>query len=79
MARPTDNSPRVKAAFYRRYVELYGELPLNGRGGFNQSKVPEWYDNLIWNEPHLPLQWEAQINELMDYRKNTITRILSKS
>jgi hypothetical protein len=34
--KPTDNSRAVKAAFYKRYIDLYGESPLNGRRGFNE-------------------------------------------
>jgi hypothetical protein len=78
MASPTDTLPGVKAAFYRRYVELYGEDTLNGRTGFDRSKVPEWYDDLIWNEPRLAMQWEARIEDLLDYRISRISSILSK-
>ena len=40
MVRPTDESPMIKAAFFKRYVELYGETPLNGRSGFEDSTYP---------------------------------------
>ena len=54
MVRPTDNSRAIKAAFYMRYVELYGEEPLIGRTGFRKSLVPAWYSQLKWNQPYLP-------------------------
>jgi len=78
MAQPTDNLPGVKAAFYRRYIELYGESTLNGRMGFDLSKVPEWYGDLTWNEPRLSIGWEARIEDFLEYRVRRITEILSK-
>ena len=76
--RPTDNSESIKAAFYMRYIELYGELPLNGRSGFKASKVPSWYSELTWNDPPLPSKWENNINKLLTYRTQRITGLLSK-
>lgn len=76
--RPTDNSKPIKAAFFRRYIDLYGETPLNGRRGFNESLVPEWYNELEWNEPVLPIEWEAKIEKLLKYRTKRITHLLRK-
>ena len=76
--RPTDNSKTIKAAFYKRYIDLYGETPLNGRIGFNESLVPDWYDELNWNDPPLPMEWESNIDKLLEYRTNRITRLLNK-
>lgn len=76
--RPTDNSELIKAAFYMRYIELYGELPLNGRAGFKQSMAPVWYSELAWNEPPLPMGWEENINKLLNYRTQRLTGLLSK-
>ena len=44
--RPTDNSTKIKGMFFKRYIDLYGEVPLNGRSGFRHSKVPDWYEEL---------------------------------
>ena len=44
--RPADNSKDIKAAFYKRYIDRYGESPLTGRSGFNDSLVPSWYGEL---------------------------------
>ena len=74
--RPTDNSKAIKAAFYKRYIDLYGEGSLNGRSGFKVEEVPVWYDSLIWNEPHLPDGWEVNIKELMLYRTKRISHLL---
>ncbi|EPQ8526863.1 hypothetical protein ACUWUW_004396, partial [Vibrio vulnificus] len=76
--RPTDNSQAIKAAFYKRYLSLYGESPLNGRSGFDDSLVPKWYSQLNWNEPPLPPQWEQKIDNLLSYRTKRITEIMSK-
>ncbi len=76
--RPTDNSKAIKAAFYKRYVDLYGESPLNGRSGFNQSLVPSWYRELKWNDAPLPNHWEENIKKLLTYRTQRITGLLNK-
>jgi hypothetical protein len=77
--RPTDNSMAIKSAFYKRYIDLYGERPLNGRSGFNESLVPDWYGKLSWNEPSLPQEWEANVEKLLKYRTERIKRILEKT
>jgi hypothetical protein len=76
--RPTDNSKIIKAAFYKRYIALYGESPLNGRSGFNDSLVPSWYHELKWNESPLPLRWESNIEKLLTYRTKRITELMKK-
>ena len=76
--RPTDNSTTIKAAFYKRYVELYGEAPLNGRRKFNESLVPDWYNELLWNKPVLPEKWESNIEKLLKYRTKRIKEIMKK-
>lgn len=74
--RPTDNSKLIKSVFYKRYIDLYGESPLNGRSGFNVSLVPAWYNDLIWNEPPLPVSWESNIDNLLNYRTRRITELM---
>ena len=76
--KPTDKSKAIKAAFYKRYIDLYGEFPLNGRSGFNESLVPNWYNELNWNEPSLPEGWEPNIEKLLKYRTQRITGILNR-
>ena len=76
--RPTDNSKAIKAAFYMRYIELYGESPLNGRAGFKESLVPDWYSELEWNEPPLPGNWQQNTEDLLQYRTRRLTGLLSK-
>lgn len=76
--RPTDNLRAIKAAFYKRYIDLYGESPLNGRSGFNESLVPSWYITLNWNVPPLPKNWESNIEKLLKYRTERITGLLNK-
>lgn len=76
--RPTDNSPAIKAAFYMRYIELYGEDTLIGRSGFRKSLVPDWYGELKWNQPYLPADWQDNIDQLLSYRTKRITHIMSR-
>jgi len=76
--RPTDNSKAIKAAFYMRYIDLYGESPLNGRSGFDESLVPAWYKDLKWNNPPLPANWENNIRKLLDYRTKRITALIHR-
>ena len=76
--RPTDNSRAIKAAFYMRYIELYGEEPLIGRSGFRISRVPDWYSQLKWNQPYLPADWRENTERLLTYRTKRITHIINK-
>ena len=76
--RPTDNLRAIKAAFYKRYIDLYGESPLNGRSGFNESLVSSWYSELNWNVPPLPKNWDSNIEKLLKYRTERITGLLNK-
>jgi len=76
--RPTDNSKPTKGAFYKRYMDLYGEHPLNGRTDLNEKLVPEWYDDLNWNEPVLPIGWEEKIKNLLKYRTRRITDLMER-
>lgn len=75
--RPTDNSDAIKSVFYKRYIDLYGESPLNGRSGFRSELVPDWYDELDWNVPPLPKDWESNIERLLTYRRQRITGLMS--
>jgi hypothetical protein len=76
--RPTDNSAAIKASFYKRYIDLYGESPLGGRSGFIEDLVPEWYDKLCWNDPPLPNNWELNIERALKYRTSRITDIMKR-
>ncbi|KAF0208125.1 MAG: hypothetical protein FD171_1282 [Actinobacteria bacterium] len=74
--RPTDNSAAIKAAFYQRYIDLYGEAPLNGRVGFRSELVPTWYESLVWIDPPLPADWSRKIEALLRYRTKRITQLM---
>jgi hypothetical protein len=74
--RPTDNSTILKSIFYKRYIDLYGEETLNGRNGFIEARVPDWYSAIEWNPPLLPADWKKKIDALLGYRKNRITLLL---
>lgn len=74
--RPTDNSDAIKAVFYKRYIDLYGETQLNGRCGFRESMVPDWYNQLSWNDPLLPKNWIESVDMLLEYRRDRITNLM---
>lgn len=76
--RPTDNSNILKSIFYKRYIDLYEETTLNGRKGFKETEIPNWYSEIEndWNEPFLPKNWKTNIDALLHYRKSRITNIL---
>ena len=77
--RPTDNSSAIKVAFYNRYIDLYGEASLNGRIGLKKDLIPDWYSELVWNEPVLPGSWEQNIERLLKYRTKRITGLMKKT
>jgi hypothetical protein len=77
--RPTDNSPEIKSVFYKRYIELYGEETLSGRGGFKHDSVPDWYSEIEWNTPYFPGDWKRKIDKLLDYRKQRIVTLLQNA
>ena len=79
MVRPTDNSPAIKAAFYKRYIQLYGETSLHRRSNFNESLVPDWYGDLHWNEPEMPPGWETNVDKLLEYRTKRIKEMLERA
>ena len=74
--RPTDNSQVIKSIFYKRYIDLYGESPLQGRNEFISRKVPDWYDQLKWNEPFCPANWEERVNNLLEYRTQRLAQLI---
>jgi len=76
--RPTDNSEALKAIFYKRYIDLYGESPLQGRSGFEHQLVPSWYKKLRWNEPILPADWKVKTDKLLSYRTRKIERAIER-
>ena len=77
--RPTDQSPEIKKVFFRRYIELYGEETLCDMRGFKYSAVPQWYNEMQWNEPVLPVNWRERIDNLVQYRTDRIESILSNT
>ncbi len=77
--RPTDNSETIKAVFFKRCIELYGETPLNGWRTFSESRLPPWYEELQWNKPQLPANWESATDALLRYRTKRIRDILNRN
>ena len=71
-AKPTDHMDNIKACFYKRHLELYGNN-LVGLGDFKEDLLPEWYDEIQWADPILPGDWKSRTRSLLEYR----TRYLS--
>lgn len=74
--RPTDNSRVIKSIFFKRYIDLYGENTLNGRSGFKEDTIPDWYSEIQWNDLFLPDNWQRNIDKLLEYRRRRIEEIL---
>lgn len=77
LAKPTDSLPGVRIAFFIRHIELYGISTLPGCNSLRKEAVPNWYQDLEWNEPVLPANWESRIEKLMKYRFSRLTKILA--
>ena len=67
LTKPTDKMENIKICFYKRHIDLYGENFL-GMRGFNHSFVPEWYSEIKWLEPKLPVNWKQNLDRLIEYR-----------
>lgn len=78
-AKPTDQMISIKKCFYKRHLNLYGSN-LIGIGKSKKSFAPEWYDDIEWKEPSLPINWKEKIDKLLDYRhKHLKNKYLIKS
>lgn len=66
-AKPTDHLDIIKACFYKRHLDLYGNN-LIGLRSFNESLLPEWYDEIKWADPVLPSEWKSRAHNLLKYR-----------
>lgn len=74
-AKPTDHLDEIKKCFFKRHLDLYGNN-LIGLSNFNESQLPEWYDEVEsnWAEPILPDDWEKRIENLLKYRKDYLIK-----
>ena len=66
--KPTDKFESVKIAFYKRHIDLYGDN-FYAEKDFNKSYIPEWYYEINWLDPVLPVDWEIKVNNLLAYRR----------
>ena len=76
MAKPTDGTEGIRFAVLKRYFDLYGDNHSGGFGGLNLPERLNWYDELKWNEPIEPKDWESRIEKLDNFRKEKIRRLL---
>ena len=67
LMKPTDKFETVKIAFYKRHLELYGNN-LFSEKDFDETFAPDWYSDIVWNEPVLPDNWQEKIDNLLNYR-----------
>ena len=73
LTKPTDKSEIIKIVFFKRYFDLYKHITqLPALSDFKEHLVPEWYHDIVWNEPFLPIDWEFRIQNLLIYRKKSI-------
>lgn len=67
-AKPTDSMKSIKACFYQRHMELYGNNVI-GLGELKAECVPSWSNEIDWLEPVLPIDWKVKIDYLLAYRE----------
>lgn len=72
-AKPTDHMLSIKACFFKRHLELYGNN-LTGLDSFNESLLPNWYGEIAWADPILPDDWEKKVRNLLKYRCDYLER-----
>ncbi|KAA6336016.1 hypothetical protein EZS27_015791 [termite gut metagenome] len=72
LMKPTDKCRSIKLAFYKRYIDLYGNN-LYTEKGFDETLVPGWYSEIKWLNPILPENWEKRIDNLLKYRKEYLS------
>lgn len=72
-AKPTDHMLSVKACFYKRHLQLYGNN-LIGLDSFDESLLPDWYGDIVWANPVLPDDWEVKVRSLLSYRREYLER-----
>lgn len=68
LTKPTDKNESIKLCYYQRHIDLYGENFLH-MSGFKQKLLPEWYNEINWIDPILPLDWKEKIDLLIKYRE----------
>ncbi len=76
LAKPTDSLPAVMVVFFKRHIELYGEGILPRISSLKEACVPNWYENLKWNDPIRPGSWETRVQELLQYRRKRLRDLL---
>lgn len=73
LAKPTDLLVSVKACFYQRHIDLYGNN-VCGASNYNASLLPGWYEEIEWREPMLPADWKVRIESLLKYRDDHLKK-----
>jgi len=77
-AKPTDGLSAVRVAFFKRYIDLYSEASLPGLRELDNDALPKWYDEIEWNDPILPPDWEENLEKLFDYRVDRLKKLFAR-
>jgi hypothetical protein len=77
-AKPTDDMRIIKLCFYKRHIDLYGEN-LPGLKSFKEGLLPQWYSEISWLEPELPVDWRDKIDSLLSYRAKHLKEKYAKT
>ena len=54
----------IKLCFYKRHIDLYGQN-LRGIKDLKEELLPDWYSEIEWLDPILPLNWKKSIKKLI--------------
>ena len=73
IVKPTDKMDEVKICFYKRHIELYGEN-FGCMSDFEETLLPDRYNEIEWLEPILPNNWKESIDKLLKYRIQNLKR-----
>ncbi len=77
LTKPTDHMDIIKICFYKRHLDLYGNN-LIGLDAFDESLIPEWYNEIKWLDPILPFDWKDKIDNVLKYRNKHLIEKYSK-
>ena len=66
-----DTFETVKIAFYKRHIDLYGKHSAIA-SGLDERYIPDWYEDIKWNPPLLPDNWQHKTDNLLAYRRRIL-------
>lgn len=72
LTKPTDKMESIKLCFYKRHIDLYGQN-FTGIRDLKEELLPNWYSEIKWLDPVLPLNWRESIEKLIQYRSEHLS------